>query len=66
MTSARTRSRRGETKTGETAAEAVKVDLYAQNPPIGKLDNSLNSLENCEHLALSDQLDDQVSSRCPR
>ena len=26
---------------------------YAQNPPIGKLDNSLNSLENCEHLALS-------------
>ena len=42
-----------ETKTGESASEAVKVDLYAQNPPISKLDNALNSLENCEHLALS-------------
>ena len=53
MTSCTNAIKAWETKTGETAAEAVKVDLYAQNPPIGKLDNSLNSLENCEHLALS-------------
>ncbi len=53
MTSCTNAIKAWETKTGESAAEAVKVDLYAQNPPIGKLDNSLNGLENCEHLALS-------------
>ncbi len=42
-----------ETKTGEVAAEATTVKLYAQNPPISKMDNALNGLDACEHLALS-------------
>ena len=42
-----------ETKTGEVAAEATAVKLYAQNPPISKMDEALNGLDKCEHLGLS-------------
>jgi len=42
-----------EAKTGEVAAEAKVVKLYCQIPPVNKLDHTLNSLVNCEHLALS-------------
>ena len=31
-----------------TAEDAVVIKLYAQKPPIAKLDNSLNNLKNCE------------------
>lgn len=42
-----------EAKNEQKAAEATHVKLYAQNPPIAKLDGSLNDLVACEHLALS-------------
>ena len=34
-------------------AEADYVKLYCQNPPINKLDATLNQLVNCERIALS-------------
>ena len=38
----------------ETPLEDAKmVKIYAQIPPISKLDNSLNQLVNCERLSLS-------------
>ncbi|XP_013390419.1 dynein light chain 1, axonemal [Lingula anatina] len=42
-----------EEKKGEKAAEAVNVDLYAQIPPIEKMDASLSTLACCEKLSLS-------------
>jgi len=36
-----------------SAEEATVVKLYCMIPPINKLDNSLNTLKNCEHLSLS-------------
>ena len=53
MTSCKDALKNWETKTGEVAVEAVAIKLYAQNPPITKMDASLNSLDNCEHLSLS-------------
>lgn len=38
---------------GQVASEATVVKLYAQIPPINKLDASLNSLTECEQLSLS-------------
>eukprot|EP01035_Chromulina_nebulosa_P018905 gene18905-24708_t len=35
------------------AEDAEYIKLYCQIPPITKLDNSINSLRNCERLALS-------------
>ncbi|CAN0473556.1 unnamed protein product, partial [Ectocarpus sp. 8 AP-2014] len=37
-----------EAKNEASAEEATVVKLYCQMPPIAKLDNSLNSLKNCE------------------
>ena len=42
-----------EAKENASAEEATQIMLYCQIPPIGKLDNTLNSLVNCEHLTLS-------------
>jgi len=42
-----------EAKNEAVAADATAVKLYCQVPPIQKMDNSLNTLENCEHLSLS-------------
>eukprot|EP00611_Tribonema_gayanum_P004583 TRINITY_DN1378_c0_g1_i1.p2 TRINITY_DN1378_c0_g1~~TRINITY_DN1378_c0_g1_i1.p2 ORF type:complete len:216 (-),score=86.89 TRINITY_DN1378_c0_g1_i1:19-594(-) len=42
-----------EAKNEAVAEEAPVVKLYCQLPPIAKLDNSLNTLKNCEHLSLS-------------
>ena len=53
MTSCKDAIKNWETKTGEVAAEATAVKLYAQNPPISKMDAALNSLDKCEHLSLS-------------
>ncbi|CAM9837717.1 unnamed protein product, partial [Choristocarpus tenellus] len=36
-----------------SAEEATVVKLYCQKPTIAKLDNSLNTLKNCEQLSLS-------------
>ena len=45
---------------GQSAAEATVVKLYAQIPPITKLDASLNSLVECEHLSLSTNAIDKM------
>jgi dynein light chain 1, axonemal len=42
------------------AAEATFIKLYCQIPPILKLDNALNSLVNCERLALSTNAIDRL------
>ena len=42
-----------EEKKGIKAAEAISIKLYGQNPPIEKMDNSLNQLIKCEKLSLS-------------
>ena len=45
----------------ETPLEDAKiVKIYAQIPPINKLDNSLNQLVNCERLALSTNAIDRL------
>ena len=38
---------------GQEAVTAKVVKLYAQVPSITKMDESLNTLEACEHLSLS-------------
>lgn len=40
--------RRQEAKNSAVAEEASVIKLYCQMPPIAKLDNSLNTLKNCE------------------
>ena len=42
-----------EAKTGQNAAEATEVKLICQVPPVEKMDDSLNQLENCTKLSLS-------------
>ena len=42
-----------EAKTGQNAAEATEVKLICQVPPVEKMDDSLNQLENCMKLSLS-------------
>eukprot|EP00519_Triparma_laevis_P005529 CAMPEP_0182499658 /NCGR_PEP_ID=MMETSP1321-20130603/7883_1 /TAXON_ID=91990 /ORGANISM="Bolidomonas sp., Strain RCC1657" /LENGTH=191 /DNA_ID=CAMNT_0024703893 /DNA_START=15 /DNA_END=590 /DNA_ORIENTATION=- len=50
-----------EAKNEAVAEESDVVKLYAQVPPISKLDNSLNTLKNCEHLSLSTNCIDRIS-----
>ena len=42
-----------EEESKETAADARKVLLYCQIPPISKMDGNLNNLKKCQHLSLS-------------
>ena len=42
-----------EAKNGVIASEATEVKLICQIPPIEKMDDSLNQLENCQKLSLS-------------
>lgn len=49
-----------EAKNAATAEESLVIKLYCQMPPIAKLDNSLNSLKNCEQLALSTNAIDRL------
>ena len=42
------------------AEEAEYVKLYCQQPPIMKMDASLNTLKNCERLALSTNCIDRI------
>ena len=39
---------RGEEKTSQKPSEAREIKLYAQIPPIEKMDASLSTLSNCE------------------
>ncbi|CEG36564.1 dynein light chain 1 [Plasmopara halstedii] len=49
-----------EAKNATTAEESSVIKLYCQMPPIVKLDNSLNSLKNCEQLSLSTNAIDRL------
>jgi len=42
------------------ATECEHVKLYAQQPPIAKLDPAINTLVNCERLALSTNSIDRI------
>jgi len=44
---------RGEEKTGQKPSEARAIRLYAQIPPVEKMDASLSTLSNCEKLSLT-------------
>eukprot|EP00946_MAST-07B_sp_MAST-7B-sp1_P001176 g1176.t1 len=46
----------------EAPEEAKIVRLYAQMPPISKLDNKLNDLKNCVHLSLSTNCIDRFNT----
>ena len=43
-----------------SAEEATYIKLYCQMPPITKLDGSINTLRNCERLALSTNSIDKI------
>jgi len=51
-----------EEDTKEKAAEARKVLLYCQIPPISKMDNKLNDLVKCQHLSLSTNCIERLSA----
>ena len=62
MTTVATAIKNWEKKTGEKAVETESIQLYAQNPPIHKLDNSLNQLVCCKKLSLSTNSIDKLVS----
>lgn len=47
---------------GVNAAEAEKVELWGQCPPIEKMDATLSTLKACKHLALSTNSIEKISS----
>eukprot|EP00877_Chromochloris_zofingiensis_P002454 jgi/Chrzof1/12209/Cz06g25120.t1 len=47
---------------GINAAEAEKIELYGQCPPIEKMDATLSTLKACRHLALSTNNIEKISS----
>ena len=51
-----------EEKTGQKAAESMKVELWGQTPFIEKMDNGLNVLVKCEQLSLSTNMIDKISN----
>ncbi|OON23568.1 leucine Rich repeat-containing domain protein, partial [Opisthorchis viverrini] len=51
-----------EEKTGQKASEAKEVKLYAQYPPIEKLDASLSTLTACEKLSLSTNCIEKITN----
>jgi dynein light chain 1, axonemal len=53
MTSCEAAIKAWEEESKESAADARKVMLYCQIPPITKMDGNLNNLKKCQHLSLS-------------
>uniref|UniRef100_A0A3B3SU70 Dynein axonemal light chain 1 n=1 Tax=Paramormyrops kingsleyae TaxID=1676925 RepID=A0A3B3SU70_9TELE len=51
-----------EEKTGERAGETKAVKLYAQIPPLEKMDASLSTLINCERLSLSTNCIEKIAN----
>ena len=51
-----------EEETKEKAADARKVLLYCQIPPIAKMDAKLNDLSKCQHLSLSTNYIERLSA----
>ncbi|XP_040598710.1 dynein light chain 1, axonemal isoform X2 [Mesocricetus auratus] len=53
---------RWEEKTGQRPSEAREIKLYAQIPPIEKMDASLSTLANCEKLSLSTNCIEKIAN----
>lgn len=53
---------RWEEKNGQKAAEATRVELYMQLPPIEKMDASLSTLSCCERLSLSTNCIEKIAN----
>ncbi|XP_060596535.1 dynein axonemal light chain 1-like [Ruditapes philippinarum] len=51
-----------EEKEGCKASEAAHVVMYAQIPPVEKMDASLSTLAKCEHLALSTNCIEKIAN----
>ncbi|KAJ8291197.1 hypothetical protein GJAV_G00022510 [Gymnothorax javanicus] len=51
-----------EEKSGEKVGEATAVKLYAQIPPIEKMDASLSTLTSCEKLSLSTNCIEKIAN----
>merc|ERR1712004_85735 len=51
-----------EEKNGAKANEANRVELYAQIPPIEKMDASLSTLASCERLSLSTNAIEKIAN----
>uniref|UniRef100_A0A8C0G690 Dynein light chain 1, axonemal n=1 Tax=Chelonoidis abingdonii TaxID=106734 RepID=A0A8C0G690_CHEAB len=51
-----------EEKNGQKASEAKEVKLYAQIPPVEKMDASLSTLGNCEKLSLSTNCIEKIAN----
>jgi dynein light chain 1 len=51
-----------EEKHGQKASEATRVELYAQIPPIEKMDASLSTLTACERLSLSTNCIEKIAN----
>jgi len=61
MTSIKDAIKNFEAKTNCVAAEAEKVLLYGQLPPIVKMDNTLGTLKAAKHLALSSNCIEKIT-----
>ncbi|XP_006240414.1 dynein axonemal light chain 1 isoform X1 [Rattus norvegicus] len=53
---------RWEEKTGQKPSDAREIKLYAQIPPIEKMDASLSTLANCEKLSLSTNCIEKIAN----
>ncbi|XP_008847993.1 dynein light chain 1, axonemal isoform X1 [Nannospalax galili] len=53
---------RWEEKTGQRPSDAKEIKLYAQIPPIEKMDASLSTLANCEKLSLSTNCIEKIAN----
>eukprot|EP00069_Balaena_mysticetus_P000930 bmy_03566T0 len=53
---------RWEEKTSQKPSEAREIKLYAQIPPIEKMDASLSTLFNCEKLSLSTNCIEKIAN----
>ncbi|CAN0543787.1 unnamed protein product [Rangifer tarandus platyrhynchus] len=53
---------RWEEKTSQKPSEAREIKLYAQIPPIEKMDASLSTLSNCEKLSLSTNCIEKIAN----
>ncbi|GAB1297617.1 Dynein axonemal light chain 1 [Apodemus speciosus] len=53
---------RWEEKTGQKPSDAKEIKLYAQIPPIEKMDASLSTLGNCEKLSLSTNCIEKIAN----
>ena len=59
-TSCRDALKSWEQKTGMKPSEAKEIKLICQIPPIDKMDDSLNSLDKCERLSLSNNMIERI------